>query len=411
MTATGYLVVALAVLGIGYGLYRYEPPPLIFSPTQMMGALWMRYKTAYLEQGTMRTVDRQGDNVTTSEGQSYTMLRAVWMGDKETFDGSWRWTRDNLQHTSGDKLFAWLFGRRADGSWGILSEQGGNTTASDADQDIALALIFAHARWQDDEYLVAAKEIIRDLWDKEVVESSGEPFLAANNLEKFSESTTALVNVSYLAPYAYRIFAQVDPAHPWGRLVDSSYRMLGDSMAQPLDQSGSASLPPDWIRVNKTSGVISPPGGVLTTNFGYDALRTPWRIALDWQWYREPRAEHLLAQMQPLAAAWQQKGALAVTYAHDGSVIDPKEAPAMYGGTIGYFMVADTAHAKRVYEQKIAALYNPGLNAWKEPLSYYDDNWAWFGIGLYHGLLPNLAASVAPEDTLVYSFFIPARVR
>jgi hypothetical protein len=30
---------------------------------------------------------------------------------------------------------------------------------------------------------------------------------------------------------------------------------------------------------------------------------------------------------------------------------------------------------------KLAFLFDSGTNTWKERLSYYDDNWAWFGIG------------------------------
>ncbi len=70
--------------------------------------------------------------------------------------------------------------------------------------------------------------------------------------------------------------------------------------------------------------------------------------------------------------------------------IQSTEVPSLYGGTIGYFMLADPAHAADVYQQKLLFLYDPGANAWKVPLSYYDDNWAWFGIALYNHLLPNL---------------------
>ena len=35
---------------------------------------------------------------------------------------------------------------------------------------------------------------------------------------------------------------------------------------------------------------------------------------------------------------------------------------------------------------------NPDKQQWKNALSYYDDNWAWFGIALTQHALPNLAA-------------------
>lgn len=384
----GFLLVAGA-----YVVTQTKKSSLIFSPTQVLGATWLTYKQEYLEEGSGRTLDKQRTNVTTSEGQSYTMLRAVWQGDKATFDQSWQWTKDNLLHEE-DWLFAWLFGERPDGSYGVLVEQNGHVTASDADQDIALALVFAYARWQDPAYIGEARRILDDLWDKEVILIAGRPYLAANDLEKFSSSDTAILNPSYLAPYAYRIFALVDSAHPWGELTQTSYDIIETSLALPLDTATSAGLPPNWVRIHKETGEILPPHNGLTTDFGYDALRTPWRITLDYLWNDEPRAKSVLERMHFLSEKWEQNQRLAAVYRHDGTVLEAQETPAMYGGTIGYFLVADPAHAKDVYDSKLASLYNPDINGWEEKLSYYDDNWAWFGIALYHNLLPNLAANL-----------------
>jgi endoglucanase len=394
----GYILIGASLLlavGVLFFNSKKSTIPLVFSPVQMQNVLWERYKTEYLEPETMRTLDKQRDNVTTSEGQSYTMLRAVWMSDKETFDASWQWTKDNLDRPN-DRLFAWLFGQQADGSYGILTQRGGDATASDADQDIALALIFAYARWQDPVYLGDARVIIADMWEQEIITIAGKPYLAANNYEKFSPSQTAIINPSYLAPYAYRIFAIIDPAHPWESVADSSYDILARSMEAEFG-GASAGLPPDWVRINKTTGALSIPEDDLTTNFGYDALRTPWRLALDWQWFRDERAKNLLEKMKFFSEEWEEKRSLATTYAHDGSIVTPAESPAMYGATLGYFTVADTANAKEVYEEKILFLYNPDRLAWKEVLSYYDDNWIWFGFSLYNNLLPNLAQSLPPS--------------
>ena len=65
----------------------------------------------FVEQGTGRTLDPSQGGITTSEGQSYTMMRAVWSDDRATFDSSWQWTKDNLQRP--DRLLSWRFGPRA----------------------------------------------------------------------------------------------------------------------------------------------------------------------------------------------------------------------------------------------------------------------------------------------------------
>lgn len=364
---------------------------LIYSPAQMLQTTWRSYVNEYLEQGTSRTLDPSRGYITTSEGESYTMLRAVWMADKTTFDTSWQWTKNNLQHKTGDHLFAWLFGKRTDGTYGILTSQGGNNSASDADTDIALALLFAYARWQDHSYLGDARVIMNDIWNDDVVVINGTPYLAADDAEGKSKNDLVLLDPSYFNPAAYHIFAQFDDVHDWGALASSSFAVLSESSAAPLGASSTVGLPPDWVAISRTTGVLSAaPESQNDTDFGFDALRVPWRLTLDWQWFGDERALTALKSFSFLDATWKAQQQLAGVYAHNGAVVQPQETAAMYGGTIGYFMTQDPSAAKSVYDAKIAARFSPATNTWEPQLSYYDDNWTWFGAALYTGLLPNL---------------------
>lgn len=390
------IIVGIALSGtVAYLTTRTEQGPLVFAENIMLRELWGRYKQGYVEPGTGRSIDKQRDNITTSEGQSYTMLRAVWMDDRETFDLAWKWTRENLDRPD-DELFSWLWGKRPDGSYGILTNQNGQNTATDGDSDIALALVFAANRWQDDAYLDQANKIISDIWEKEVVLINGKPVLAANNLEKQSPDRT-IVNVSYFSPYAYRIFAQVDKkaGHDWSALVANSYDVIDQTLEAPLDKGKSAGLPPDWVDLDKRTGALRPVREAsLTTDYGYDAMRTPWRLALDYAWFQEPRAKASLEKMRFLSTEWQKDQTLASVYSHDGQVIDANESPAIYGGDIGYFMVAAPELKEAVYAQRLKVLYSPDKQDWNDrELSYYSANWAWFGLALYNDKLPNLAAS------------------
>ncbi|HEU5114141.1 MAG TPA: glycosyl hydrolase family 8 [Candidatus Paceibacterota bacterium] len=367
--------------------------PAEFSKSNMLQALWYQYKNNYLEPNTLRALDKQRSNITTSEGQSYTMLRSVWMDDKATFDGVWQWTKDNLQRKE-DHLMSWLFGERSNGSYGVLTSQGGYNTASDADEDIALSLVFAWKRWNDQKYFGDAILVIRDIWDKEVITIGGKPYLVADNVEKTASKSTAIVNPSYLSPYAYKIFAQVDPSHDWLGLAATSYSVIDQSMRLGLDKESTAFLPPDWISINKTTGEISAPQGPstasLTTNFGFDAIRVPWRLALDYQWTGDPRPKTILGKMEFLQNQWRKNHALFTSYTHDGRNASDADAPATYGGTIGYFMTSDEGDAAALYRDKLEALYDPNESRWLKPESYYDENWAWFGMALYDGELQDL---------------------
>jgi endoglucanase len=373
------VAIVLLVVVIVVNYFNFRPAP-VFSVKNMLDSTWNKYTALYVEPSTGRVIDPARNNNTTSEGVSYTMLRAVWIDDKATFDKTFAWAQTNLKRP--DNIYSWLYGQRNDGTFGILTSQSGENSASDADTNIALALIFAANRWNDSSYLPAARGIINGIWNQEVVTVRGVPYLAANNLEK-KNPNKILINPSYLEPFAYRIFATIDLKHPWINLVGSSYDILDKSTAK---------LPPDWLTLDRKTGNIIPNGSAtLSDNFSFDALRIPWNIALDYEWFREPRAKEYLGTLSSLSVNWNKNKKLVSSYTHDGQPASSTEIPAMYGGTVGYFSLTDPQAAQDIYYSKLISNYNEDANSWYTPLSYYDDNWAWFGIALYNHLLPNLA--------------------
>ena len=348
----------LLLLALAGRVGRFLSDPPVFSASSMLEGLWHNYKSAYLDPSG-RVVDRErpdlSPEITTSESQAYGMLRAVWMDDQAAFDQIWNWTRGNLRKPDSS-LFAWLYGERPDGSHGILSEMGGMNSASDADADIALALAFAYSRWQQPEYLLEAESVIHDIWDMEVEIVNGKPVLLANDL------------------------------------VDSSYDIIRRSSVLTLDKNKSANLPPDWLTIDRRTGELEAAGlANLTSNYGFEAMRLPWRLALDWEWSGEPQAEEMLSEFRFLGREWTDHGRILALYGHDGEPLADYEKPANYAGTLGYFLVTEPETGREIYDHKIQALYDPSRFDWTRPLGYYDSNWAWFGIGLYHRALPNLA--------------------
>lgn len=364
--------------------------PIVYADNAMLLELWNNYKTSNIEKGSNRTLDKTQANITTSEAESYTMLRAVWMDDKTTFDNSWLFTKNNMQR-SADHLLSWKFGKRNDGSYGLMVDSGGVNTASDADIDTALSLVMAYSRWNDPSYLYQAKQMINSIWNQEVVLVDGKPVLVANNIEKNSPYSV-VVNPSYFSTYSFKIFGKTDPNHNWKGLVDNSYALLDSLSKDNLGLTSSSNLPPDWVKLNRVNGTIIPNATAnLDTNYGYDAMRIPFRLALDYQWFNDPRDVQILEQFKFLGDSWKLNKSLDAVYGHDGKIIDNYQTPAMYGGAIGYFNIADTQAASEVYKQKLETLYSPDRQQWKSNLSYYDDNWAWFGIALTQHYLPNLA--------------------
>ena len=397
-TGIGIALVVVAILGI-VAVVRFQDDvrraaavvaadaPRAASDKTVLADMWRVYKDIYVEAGSGRTVDHQSEGITTSEGQSYTMMRAVWQDDQATFATSWQWTKDNLQRDDG--LMAWNFGQRADGSFGIREEIGGGNSATDADVDIAFALLMAYSRWKDDTYLYDALPIIDSVWEKEVVRVGDRLVLAANDLERF-DLERVIVNPSYLAPYAYRVFAAVDEEHDWAGLVDSSYAFLEDLQDQPLGAGTAAGLPPDWVAVDRVSGEFAPVSDRQTTRFGYEALRLPWRLALDHIWYGEERARRLLEGQSLLAREWTEDNRLAAEYERDGRPAVDYESPATYGGTIGFFEVVHPRLADEVHAERLLSVYDADNRDVDEDLGYYESNWVWFGMALHLDELPNL---------------------
>lgn len=385
--ATLVIIVILAVL-LAFVHHKPSPPPSKphVSAPQIQAALWRDYKQHYWQNG--RAFDPQNNGDTTSEAQSYTLLRAVWENDRPTFDATWAWTSQNLQRS--DKLFSWKWGKQPDGSSGVLTSQGGDNTASDADTDIALALLLAGNKWRSTDYTQAAAAIISAIWEQEVVTIRSQPYLTADQLEK--NSPNPLLNPSYFAPYAYRLFAPLDLAHPWSQLAANSYTALQTASQQQLGSDTSAGLPPDWVQISKQSGQITAATGQgHDTDFGYDALRAVWRTALDYQWNGTAAAKSTLASFSALADDWDHSHQLYAVYHHDGKPAVQYPSYAMYGASLGYFSIIHPATATAIYKAKFVPLYDSAHRQLTKTLNYYDNNWAWFGLALYGHQLPKLA--------------------
>ena len=395
------IVIALAAsalvyqLGFGPGRLHATLPqastaPMAVPPVEsprpaLLTAAWSGYKHRFI-QPDGRVIDFQRDQVTSSEGQSYAMLRAVWMDDRPTLDLTWRWTQDNLGDPTHSRI-GWLWGKAPDGSWRLLDAN----SASDADEDIALALLFAAHRWSST-YRPAAIALLDRIWSEEVATVAGDPYLTAGNWGPGAAGGPVL-NPSYFAPYEYRIIAQEDRAHPWGELIDTSYSALQACTEAPLDR-GAGRLPPNWCALDVASGGAHPaPGMSQGGDYGYDAFRVMWRVALDARWNLEPRAlRYLSAHSMVLLDSWHQQRKLASEYKHDGVIRNPNEDPTVYGGAIASFLVVDRNAADQMMSRMEATAKSSGQNGtyFGTSTNYYEQNWIWFGLAFAYGTLPNL---------------------
>ena len=344
--------------------------------------LWHFYKYTFIEDG--RVISRDENNITTSEGQSYAMLRAVWANDHPTFQQVYQWTKKHLM-VRGDHLFAW--------KW-----QHDKNSASDADTDIALALSLASEKFSMPQYQDDALVIIKDIWAKEVIKIDDKYYLTAGNWspkEKFP-----VIHVGYLAPYAYELFAQVDHQHPWKALINSSYEIL-----EWIYFTKGYALPPQIVFVNKKSGnfFIEKSEEGKFRQFSYDAFPIFWRIAVDYKWHARGNRRIRKAMLGFFQSEWGQNEKIFDRYTLEGEPRSNLEALPLYATLHSLALTEDGELAAQIYTSKLQRLWENALSGKDTP--YYLHNWLWFGRALDAGMARNYLAFfdfLKPIDTVMF---------
>ncbi|HEX2912745.1 MAG TPA: glycosyl hydrolase family 8 [Chloroflexia bacterium] len=341
------------------------------------------------EQFDQRGAYTGSDGSVTAESQSYALLRSVWTGDRTGFYQAWNWTKTHLLNKAGLLEWQWKDGQ-------IIN----SNVASDVNSDTALALLMASKRWNDPELLNVGRSMAQAIWDNGVVDVNNRPYITAGD---WAIKTPVLaLNPGYFAPYAYRVFKEVDPSHNWQGVIDSGYEVLFNAAKSTLGAKQSSGLPPDWIGLNRANGQLVPLqlSNTNSTQYGYDAARTYWRVALDLKWSQDGRASAFLKQAgflrdevnQLLQDGITHKNLVSSVYKHDGTVV--QEAPTLSGttGAIAALQTLDPASANVLYASQVVGLANHGDSTvwWGNPSDLKTQEWGWFATAFYTDSLPNL---------------------
>ncbi len=352
-----------------------------------LSALWSLYRYTHVQGG--RVVAHDEGGITTSEGQAYAMLRAVWANDRASFDEVWRWTRENLQ-VRGDALLAWKWKDR------VLDRN----AATDADQDAALALVLASRRFGDPRYLDEARAILADVWERELVDAGGRRIPSGGNWAPAERYPT--IHVAYLAPYAYEVFAQVDPARPWKDVVRSSYEIL-----RFLFVEKRLALPPEviWVDPRKGTLLLERPGGSAPSAFGYDAVPVYWRVALDARWFGRRGEAALRERMLSFPReAWRSERRLRERYTRAGRPLSDLDGLPHLASVQALAAVEDPALAADMRAAKLDGLFERALAGEETP--YYLHNWLWLGRALDIGVARRYDEPLAFVRTLDWGAFV-----
>ncbi len=354
---------------------------------ELLAESWDSYRRRFIQRDG-RVIDYEASDRSTSEGQAYAMLRAVLIDDSATFTMTLNWGENNLQRQANgkhtDSLWAWKWGKNADGNWGAIDRN----FASDGDIDAITALIFAGRRWNRPEYLQLAKAKLQDLWNLSTAPGpGGKRYLLPGPTAAFVPNPSTLqINPSYLAPYAFRLFAQVDPERDWLSLVDTSYQVLEQSA-----QLSTVGLPSDWVSLDTLTGKYQPlpQSSPLQTLYSFDAYRVWWRLSLDAVWFNSPQARRYLESTSYLQKLWRTQSHLPARIDLQGKGLVDYEATSQYAMLYTAWNLVEPRLAKELLVKKLLPQYKQGI--WDDHSAYYTQNLAWLGL---------LPPSVLPQQLL-----------
>jgi endo-1,4-beta-D-glucanase Y len=207
--------------------------------------------------GALRVQDPMTSNQTSSEAMAYGMLIAVYMSDRKTFDSFWAYVQAHMSNG----LMSWQV------TSGGTSSGTQTSSATDADEDMAWALIMADKQWGG-AYLAAAKSLLMNVKSQEVSSS--------NVLKDGNFANAPSTYIDYAAPDYYKVFASVSGDSGWNSVYAAEYSQLTGA------QNAATGLIPDQVNGNA---------------FGFDACRAPWRVGLDYCWSGASSAKSFLTPM------------------------------------------------------------------------------------------------------------------
>jgi len=288
----------------------------------------------YEEQGDLARIDWDTKSQTVSEGIGYGMLIMVCMDNTQNntrskFDKLWRYYK-KFRNNNG--VMNW----KIDGFNAVTGD--GKNGATDAELDAATALVLAYRQWGDESYKSDAVALISAIWNTEV---------NANRYLKPGDAWDTKKNLSYFSTGGLELFKSVD-SHDWSTVIAKSFILLKKVC------NATTGLPPDWC---------SEDGNTLMGQFGYDAVRVPWRMAWAYSWFGQKDAGDIDAKIATWirGATGNSPSAIKANYSLTGSA--QENGNAAFTGALSCAGMTSADNQDWVY-QGLAATKNAVTNSY-----------------------------------------------
>jgi endoglucanase len=319
-----------------------------------------------------RVIDITFERKSTSEGQSYGLFFALVANQRAQFETLLKWTSDNLAGGQlGDKLPAWLWGLREDGSWGVKDR----SAASDADLWIAYSLLEAARLWNAPGYADTGRKLLAQIRRIEIAEASGVgpvllPGALGGTVGYRLDNGRFRINPSYLPGFMFRYLAAADPQGPWQAVWDGHMRLAPKIF--------SAGVAPDNFVIDSTGRVM--PDVEREPSGSYDAIR----VYL-WAGMSGRSSQEMLKMLSTYAELTRKLGTPPEKVdPRTGVALKSDYSPIGFSGAVLPFLSA--LDDKPTLEKQRDRVRAAALRAKRgEPTQYYDQVLILFGKGWLDG--------------------------
>ncbi len=322
---------------------------------------------------------------TYSEGIGYGLLILVLMDNstnntRSDFDAVFRYYKN---YNDGRNLMHW----KIDAAGNVV----GQNAATDGDEDVALALLFADKQWGSDgsiNYLNEAKTIINALMTYCI---EGNTYvLKPGDVFGGSHQT----NPSYYAPSWYKLFYNVTGDNRWIQVINKCY-----STINYFYTTYNTALVANWCKADGTRMESQYRWWNNDYDYTYDACRVPWRIGMDYLWYGTQHWTNTKNFLLKISNWIKTK-----TSSNPSAIVDGYD---LNGNAIGQYN-----NAAFVGPFAVAAMCDSSLQDWLNSLflrlvnfttgggwGYYSDHLRLLTMLVITGNFPNLLESTTPPPT------------
>ncbi|MEO6985298.1 MAG: cellulose synthase complex periplasmic endoglucanase BcsZ [Paralcaligenes sp.] len=303
------------------------------------------------------------DARTVSEGQAYGLFFALVANDRPQFEKLLDMTQNILAQGDLTKhLSAWLWGKRSDGTWGVID----SNPASDADLWLAYTLLQAGHIWHERRFTALGTLLARQILTEETERLPGLGWSVLPGPKGFHPSADSWrLNPSYVPLQVLRGLDELLPEHfKWRRLIETSRRLLVESAPHGFS--------PDWVQYQSVKGKAGFRPDEATQALGsYNAIRVYlWAGMLD---RADPDAALLLKTFRPMVDYVQKHGSPPETMNTATGKPGPNAGNAGFSAALVPFLLASgepllaqaqTARVAQLEARTPSGYYSQVLSLW-----------------------------------------------